>query len=83
MNDDDFPPRLRSQSNALVKRLIEDVGRDGPSTARVTATVDGVLDRVGRQRHRWGDIEPAAPGFRQTGPRIRNNYGFTHLSLSL
>jgi hypothetical protein len=42
MNDDDFPPRLRSQSNARVKRLIEDVGRDGPSTAQIGATADGV-----------------------------------------
>ncbi len=46
MNDDDFPPRLRSQSNARVKRLIEDVGRDGPPTAQITATVAGVAHAV-------------------------------------
>src|ERR1700738_1872990 len=27
---------------------------------------DRVLDRVGRQGHRWGNVEPAPPGFRQT-----------------
>ncbi len=38
----------------------------------------GVLDGVGRHRHRWGDIEPAAAGLRQPGARIGNDDGFTH-----
>src|ERR1700737_1764155 len=43
-----------------------------------TGALDGVLDGMGRHGHRWGDIEPAAAGFRQPGTGIRNNDGFTH-----
>jgi len=45
--------------------------------------LDGVLDGVGRHRHRWGDIEPAAAGLCQPGTRIGNDHGFTHLLTSL
>jgi hypothetical protein len=45
--------------------------------------LDGVLDGVGRHRHRWGNIEPAAPGFCQPGTGIRNDNGFTHFFLPL
>ena len=38
----------------------------------------GVLDGVGRHRHRRSDVEPAAAGLRQPGSRIRNNDRFTH-----
>ena len=45
--------------------------------------LDGVLDGVGRHRHRRGDVEPAAAGLRQPGSRIRNNNRFTHFFISL
>src|SRR6266478_5224224 len=50
---------------------------------RFTDTPAVVLDGVGRHRHRWGNIEPAAPGFCQPGAGIRNNNGFTHFFLPL
>ena len=40
--------------------------------------LDGVLDGVGRQRHRRGDVESAAAGLRQPGAGIGNDDGFTH-----
>lgn len=54
------------------RRLTADVRRAMGAIAEIAildiflvdaGAVDGVLDRVGRQRHRWGDIEPAAPSF--------------------
>lgn len=47
MTDDDFPPRLRTQSNPRVKHLLDQVGRDGPSNAQVAATVAGVAAATG------------------------------------
>jgi hypothetical protein len=41
--------------------------------------LDGVLDGVGRHRHRRGDVEPAAAGLRQPGTCIGNDNSFTHL----
>src|SRR5437660_11309618 len=40
--------------------------------------IDRVLDGVGCHRHRRGDVESAATGFRQPRTGIRNNDGFTH-----
>jgi hypothetical protein len=48
-----------------------------------SGALNGVLDGMGRHRHRRGDIEPAATGFRQPGTGIRNNDGFTHFYLPL
>ena len=45
--------------------------------------LDGVLDGVGRHRHRRGDVEPAAAGFGQSGAGIGNDDGFTHFLTSL
>jgi hypothetical protein len=42
------------------------------------SALDGVLDGMGRHRHRRSDIEPAAAGFCQPGAGIRNDDGFTH-----
>ena len=44
-----------------------------------TGARDGVLDGVGRDRHRRGNIEPAAAGLRQPGTCIGNDNSFTHL----
>ncbi len=54
MNDDDFPPRLRTQSNDRVKRLLERVAEDGPSSERVAATVAGVAAATGAARGALG-----------------------------
>src|SRR6185436_3476607 len=40
--------------------------------------LDGVLDGVGRHRHRRGDVEPAAAGLCQPGTSIGNDNSFTH-----
>lgn len=62
MEADDFPPRLRTQSNAPVKRLLDDVAHDGPSNERVNAIVAGVVAATATSAARkltWGKVAAA------------------------
>jgi hypothetical protein len=45
--------------------------------------LDGLIDGLGRDLHRRGDVEPAATGFCQPGSGVGNDDGFTQFLISL
>ena len=82
--------RRRSTRHAGEQRgLTADVRRAMRAVAEVAVldevlvdagALDGMLDRVGRHRHRRGDVEPAAAGLCQPRSCIGNDNSFTHFA---
>jgi ribosome maturation factor RimP len=65
----------RARTRLVVLTLAIGIG----GTTAIFGAVHGVLDGVGRQRHRRGDVEPAAAGLCQPRTCIGNDDSFTHL----